>query len=87
LPDFSWYNIPKWGKYAILPQNLPNRHKIHISNGHKIGQISINIFQQLPIQDPPKFTQIVIFGLKYIQSGTPALLINEYVTLIRPVTM
>jgi hypothetical protein len=56
LPDFSWYNIPKRGKmyqitikYIKWPQN--------ISNGHKI-------YQQFPLQDPPKFTQIGIFGLK-----------------------
>jgi hypothetical protein len=26
LPDFSWNNIPKRGKY---PQNIPNGHKIY----------------------------------------------------------
>jgi hypothetical protein len=36
-------------KYAKWPEN--------ISNGHKI-------YQYLPLLDPPKFTQIGIFGLK-----------------------
>jgi hypothetical protein len=29
LPDFSWYNIPKWEKYTQKPQNVPNGHKIY----------------------------------------------------------
>jgi hypothetical protein len=29
LPDFSWYNIPKWQKYSQCPQNIPNAHKIY----------------------------------------------------------
>jgi hypothetical protein len=42
LPDFSWLNIPKWGKYTKLQlnyqlaikytkwsQNIPNDHKIY----------------------------------------------------------
>jgi hypothetical protein len=54
LPDFSWYNIPIQGK---LPQNIPN--------GRKIDQMAIKLVcQQLPMQEPPKFTQIGIFGLK-----------------------
>jgi hypothetical protein len=24
LPDFSWCNLPKLGKYAKLPRNIPN---------------------------------------------------------------
>jgi hypothetical protein len=53
----------KWGK------NIPNYHKIYQMtityfqwpqnrpNGHKI-------YHDFPQQDPPKFTQIGIFGLK-----------------------
>jgi hypothetical protein len=56
LPDFSWCNIPKWGKnklHTICPQNIPNGHKIdqmvvkytkwprNIPNGHKIYQMAI----------------------------------------------
>jgi hypothetical protein len=37
------------GKFTKSPENLPNGHKI---------------CQQFPLQDPPKFTQIGIFGLK-----------------------
>jgi hypothetical protein len=36
-------------KYTKWPHNIPNGHKIN---------------QQFPLQDPPKFTQIGIFGLK-----------------------
>jgi hypothetical protein len=28
LPEFSWCNIPKRGKYTKLPQNMPNLLKI-----------------------------------------------------------
>jgi hypothetical protein len=45
-------------------ENIPNDHKIYIPNGHKI-------YQHFPLQDPPKFTQIVIFGLKTKPSGIP----------------
>jgi hypothetical protein len=50
-------------------ENIPNEHKIyqmstrcakwplHRLNDHKLDKY-------LPLQDPPKFTQIVIFGLK-----------------------
>jgi hypothetical protein len=47
-------NVPKRGKilrmtiyYAKWPENSPNGHKI---------------YQHLPLPDPPKFTQIGIFG-------------------------
>jgi hypothetical protein len=36
-------------KYTEWTQNIPNGHKI---------------YQHLPFQDPPKFTQFGIFGLK-----------------------
>jgi hypothetical protein len=29
LPDFFWYNIPKWEKYTKLPQNISNGHEIY----------------------------------------------------------
>jgi hypothetical protein len=62
LPDFSWYNVPN-------DENVPNDHKIYqnatkytkwsenIPNGHKI-------YLHFPLQDPPKLTQIGVFGLK-----------------------
>jgi hypothetical protein len=56
LPDFSWSKIPTRGKiyqittnYTKWPKNRPNGHKI---------------YQHVPKQDPPKFTQIGIFVLK-----------------------
>jgi hypothetical protein len=71
LPDFSCYNIPKWGKiYQICNQ------EICIPNVHKIWQMAVNIpsvhklYQHLLLQDPPKFTQIWIFGLKIYHLAT-----------------
>jgi hypothetical protein len=29
LPDFSWYNIPKWGKYTKCPHYIPSVHNIY----------------------------------------------------------
>jgi hypothetical protein len=43
-------------KYTKLPQNRPKGYKI---------------YQQLPLQDPPKFTQIGIFGSENKPSGNP----------------
>jgi hypothetical protein len=61
LPDFSWYNRPKRGKiyqitikYTKWPLNVRNGGKYIGPNGHKI-------YQLLPSQDPPKFTQIGIW--------------------------
>jgi 5-methylcytosine-specific restriction endonuclease McrA len=44
-------------KYIKVPKT--------ITNGHKI-------YQHLKMQDPPKFTQICIFGLKIHRLTTPA---------------
>jgi hypothetical protein len=46
-------------KYTKWLQNIPNGHKIGRPNDHKIDQ-------HLPLQDPPKFTQIGTFGLRKI---------------------
>jgi hypothetical protein len=59
LPDLSWYNIPKRKKCTKWPENIPNGLKIY-QNGRKIYQMD----QHLPLQVPPKFTQIRILGLK-----------------------
>jgi hypothetical protein len=40
---------------------LPNCHKVCTPNGRKIFQMTIKHY---PLQGPPKFTQIAIFGLK-----------------------
>jgi hypothetical protein len=29
LPDFSWHNIPKWGKIYQIATKLPNGHKMY----------------------------------------------------------
>jgi hypothetical protein len=66
---FSWYNIPKRGKiyqcaiqYTSWPQNIPN--------GSEIDQVAIKIYQHLPLEEPPKFAQIAIFGLKIYHLAT-----------------
>jgi hypothetical protein len=62
LPDFSWFKIPKRGK-------IPNDHKLY-QMAIKYFQWQKNrpngqkICQDFPLQAPPKFTQIGIFGLK-----------------------
>jgi hypothetical protein len=69
-------------KYTKWPQNIPNCYKIyqmaskytkwlhHIPKDHIPTYV---IHQHLPFQVPPKFTQIGIFGLKNMLSGSPAL--------------
>jgi hypothetical protein len=67
LPDFSLYlQHTKTGK------NISNNHKMTTKytkrlrnrpNGHKI-------YRHLPLQDPPKFTQIGFFGLKKCHLAT-----------------
>jgi hypothetical protein len=45
---------------------MPNGHSIGRPNGHKIDQ-------HLPLQGPPKFTPIGIFGSESKPSGNPDL--------------
>jgi hypothetical protein len=60
LPDFSLIQHTKMGG------NIPNDRKIS-------RMATKYTYQPLPLQDPPKFTQIGIFGLKIcIASGNPA---------------
>jgi hypothetical protein len=62
LPDFSWRNIPKRGK--IYPMSTKyTKWSQNRQNGHKI-------YQHRPLQDPPKFTRIGIFGLKIYHLAT-----------------
>jgi hypothetical protein len=49
LPDFSWYNVPKWGK------TIPNNHKIY--------QITIK-YTKRP-QSIPKGSKIKQMFIKY----------------------
>jgi hypothetical protein len=65
-----------------MGKNIPNGLKIY-QNGHKYTKMGIKYtywpqnrpnvqkLQHLPLQDPPKFTQIVIFGLKIYHLATP----------------
>jgi hypothetical protein len=60
--DTKYQNVEKSTK---LPLNIPN--------SRKIDKIAIKyIYRLLPVQDPPKFTQIGIFGFENIPSGNPA---------------
>jgi hypothetical protein len=49
-------------QYTKTGKNVPNYHKINhmaikISNGRKIDYVNVHkIYQNLPLQDPPKFT-------------------------------
>jgi hypothetical protein len=50
LPDFSLFNIPKWGKIFQIDSKLPN--------GHKIFQLAIeftNFLHSKSIQNLPEF--------------------------------
>jgi hypothetical protein len=50
-------------KYTKWPQNIPHCRKIDLP--------AVKIYQHLPLQEPTKFTQIGIFGLKTVPSGNP----------------
>jgi hypothetical protein len=57
LPDF----------FATTYQNGENTYTkkpLNMPNGYKIDQKGHTIYQHLSSQDPPKFTQIGILGLK-----------------------
>jgi hypothetical protein len=58
-----------------LGKNIPNNQEIGRANGNKIFQMAVNdhiaiTYQHRPLQDPPKFTQIGIFGLKIYHLAT-----------------
>jgi hypothetical protein len=65
LPDFSRCNIPKRAKIYQITIKCTKCTKI---------------YQHLPLQAPPKFTQIWIFGLKIYHLAT---LIDSYFWAIR----
>jgi hypothetical protein len=56
LPDFFLVQNTKTGKIYEVTRNYINRPE----NGPSVHKI----YQHLSVQDPPKFTQIWIFGLK-----------------------
>jgi hypothetical protein len=66
LPDFSWYKIPKREKIYQISTNCPQ----NITKDRKMDQSVHKIYQHLPLQDPPKFTQIGIFGMKICHLAT-----------------
>jgi hypothetical protein len=65
-PDLRFVgNIPNNRKIYQITTKYTKRHK-NRTNVHKI-------YQHLPLQVPPKFTQIGIFGSKNMPSGNPDL--------------
>jgi hypothetical protein len=80
LPDFSWYKIPKREKYTKLPQNIPNVYKIYQKTVNRPNVYEI--YQHLPLQYPPKFTQIWNFGLKTNHLATLVLIGLLFVVVI-----
>jgi hypothetical protein len=54
-------------RFFLLQHNKTGKN---IPNYHKIDQMSIKIYQHLPLQDPLQFTQIKIFGLKIYHLAT-----------------
>jgi hypothetical protein len=63
--------IYQYGKiYTKLPQNIPNSRKIYWMAIN--GPNSHKIYQHLPLQDPPKFIKIAMFGLKIYHLATLA---------------
>jgi hypothetical protein len=60
LPDFSCYNIPKQEKIYQMAIKYTNWPGMEIEY----------VYPHLPLQDPPKFTQIWIFGLKVYHLAT-----------------
>jgi hypothetical protein len=70
LPDFSFFQKTKTGK------NIPNFHELYQMsieyNNRQNNGPSVNKFcQHLPLQDPPKCTQIWIFWFENKPSGNP----------------
>jgi hypothetical protein len=49
-------------KYTEWRWNTPN--------DRKTDKMAVKIYQHFPLQDPPKFTQIEIFGLKICHLAT-----------------
>jgi hypothetical protein len=61
-------NVPKRGKICQMAIC-----KLCMPNGRKIDQMDIKyVYQHLPLLDPPKFTQIGIFGLQRNHRATLA---------------
>jgi hypothetical protein len=52
-------------------ENIPNNHKIPIPKCPQIIPNGLKIYQHLPLKNPPKLTQIRIFGFENMPSGKP----------------
>jgi hypothetical protein len=61
-------------KYTKLPRTIPNVLKILQKTAKSVHKI----YHHLPLQDPPKFTQIWIFGLKTNHLATLFCTINFF---------
>jgi hypothetical protein len=75
LPVFSWYNIPKRGiiyQITIKSTKMATKYTKQSKNRPNVHIIS----QHLPLQDPPKFTQLGIMGLKMCHLATLILLLS-----------
>jgi hypothetical protein len=70
LPDFCRYKIPKWEKYTILPQNIPNVHKIY-QKYVKWTECPYNI-PTSSIARPSKIYPNLAFWFENKPSGNPA---------------
>jgi hypothetical protein len=64
LPAFSWYKIPKRGKIYQITTNYVYQVSIKYNKKPHNGPSVHKINKHLPLQDPPIFPQIWIFGLK-----------------------
>jgi hypothetical protein len=71
LPDFPWYNIPKWDNYnkrlqkhTRLAEHIHsyNRSLQSIPNGHEI-------YLNFPFQGLPKYSEIGLFWYEKMSSG------------------
>jgi hypothetical protein len=62
LPDFSWHSIPRWEKIYQNDQKYTKwAYKYQMTVNRPNGQKYINVFL---CKNPPKLTQIGIFGSK-----------------------
>jgi hypothetical protein len=68
LPDFSWFTIPNAEEMYQNTQN--ERMVVKYPQWKQKRPNDQKIYQHLPLQDPPKFTQIRISALKICHLAT-----------------
>jgi hypothetical protein len=77
----TWHDMPRVARFFFV-QNTKTGKIYQISTDYtncpwnltkdrKMDQVSINLYQHLPLQDPPKFTQIWDFWFENKPSGNP----------------